>query len=341
MKISISYSSVSPMLEFLKNLKAGTADKKTLHKLLLHEDYQVEFQRYGVKGLPIGNITQSEFETYLMNCLDLAANEIENPRLRIRHADFVDFINHVEDYQLENIDILKISEADLEKIETNLQNAFLPEHLRRLDEIKILVTVSIGNSFGWPYENYIHFDFTRILKLIKNKPELIAIASHEIHHIIYTEILRKLLEDASPLLYYLLSFSYEGLAEKFNNNAIGKYSKKLYDDRPKNLVVDETTWKAFAKELPFMMKRFESEINAIKTGKLNKTEVDKLLMDYWVTPNIVLATGEVIEPMHYRSYYFGNELFGSIYDRIGLEGMFEILDQPDRILQEFFAAVSD
>ena len=88
-----------------------------------------------------------------------------------------------------------------------------------------------------------------------------------------------------------------------------------------------------------MLKRFKEEVKAIKENNLSHEDVEKYLSDYWVTPDIVLETGEVINPLHYRSYYMGNEIFGTIYDNFGLKTLFDVLDDPNDILDKFLSSI--
>ena len=57
MKLSIRESTVAPMARWLKQAKdTGIRDEQKLRQILKHEDYQVEFARYGDPGLPVCGI---------------------------------------------------------------------------------------------------------------------------------------------------------------------------------------------------------------------------------------------------------------------------------------------
>lgn len=341
MKITVSTSSVPMMIENLKELKAGILTKEKLHKTLLHKDYQVEFARYNQEGMPLSTIPMEEYEEYLLNCLNLEEAQVENPRLRMRHKELVEFINSIESFSINVLDKLNANPKVLQVVESNLKNGLDDRGFNSLKELNIISTIGIGNSFGYPYENFIHFDAMRMQKVISDEDSLIAFISHETHHVLMNNIFSEI-KFESPLDYFITSFSFEGLAVKFNNNAIGTLSKVMYPDRNVNVGLEEDTWDFLKDDFEFMMKHLKNDIKRIKDENISMDGVQNFLNEYWMTTNAVSeATGKTMNISHYRIYYVGNEIFGTLYDHYGKEELFKIIRNPSSIIERFNAVTEE
>ena len=82
-----------------------------------------------------------------------------------------------------------------------------------IEELNIILIISIGNSMGWPYLNYVDYDVSN-LNLFENKLDFLHVTAHEINHIFVGQLLGK--EGIAPEDFFLQNFAYEGLAVHFN-----------------------------------------------------------------------------------------------------------------------------
>jgi len=324
------------MMDAMRKLKRGELTRDELSAVLDHPDYLVEFLRYGQPDLPVCGITKSEYMEYLLNALTLTTDEIQNARLRMKHEDVLAFIQHIDEMDDSYLRLFELTDADIDRIQHNLETGLTQECLDRLGDVTILLTISIGNSMGWPYENYIHFDVMQMNEMVKDKETLISLISHEIHHIALSEFYAALETGLTPLEEFLESFAYEGLAVKFNNNAQGLVSNALYPQETVNIGLDVHSWAQHTWEFPFMLERFQQDIHKIMQEELTRDQVQQLLRAFWTRPDIVsLVDGKETMVAQYRFYFMGNELFGAIYDYFGKERLFEVLCHLDETIETY------
>jgi len=331
MTFDIRLDTVHSMLNVCKKHKEGKLFESELLELLNHSDYGLEFERYNLEGLPLSKITKTEFVDYFMNLLTINEDDIKNVRLKMRYPDFIFFFNNLDYYEEK---IKKIYNLDKRIFNDGLQYACngLPE-IELFNKLNIIFTISIGNSFGWPYENCVHFDVINLFKImdIDNLEVFKAFIGHEVHHIglirysndIYNRNLS--LEE-----YFYLFFSFEGLAVKYCNNSEGFLTKRIYKDIGTNIGLDEFTWNYFRDEFEEMYKNFRLHLELIRTGKIDDMEkLNQLLGEYWLTPYTKEQNkDEQPKLKHYRSYYMGTEIWGVIHDVLGKEKVFDVLNNP-------------
>jgi len=85
--------------------------------------------------------------------------------------------------------------------------------------------MSIGTSFGYVFEGALHFDLMGFDEVnLKTLPSLLA---HEIHHLVMLKYVSTFMDSLTLEERYILSFSGEGLAIKFCNNAKGPSQRRL------------------------------------------------------------------------------------------------------------------
>lgn len=212
LKISIHTKALQPMLDWLKTAKEKHIRSEfQLRQVLSMDDYRVEFARYGMEGLPVCGISLEEAVDFFLN---FDCKDFENPRLQLKKESFLKLYENM-DSTLETLQLFaSFSEEEIAYIEKILANG-LPDSLLRADiNMNIILIVSIGNSFGWPYENYIDFDVAN-LGLIHSKKELLHVIAHEIYHTFFDALIP---EEMKPEEYFLLNFAFEGLAVHFTNN---------------------------------------------------------------------------------------------------------------------------
>lgn len=341
MKISIHTSTIQPMIELCRKHKLNQITQIELENILSHHDYDVEFRRYLTKGLPVSNITKEEFIDYFMNINLVNENDIKNPRLKDKHKLWMKFFSDIDSFTKNNIELLTLSEEDINYVESLINNSFPKHLLEEIEDIKCLFTLSIGNSMGYPYENYIHFDYLN-LGLIEDKEVFLHFIAHEIHHIILSRIMNKYIKkDFTPLEYFLIMFSYEGLAVKFCNNGSGSFTKAIHKVR-ENIGMNKDDFTYYEKEFPSMFNQFIADYKLIKNNNVSLEETDILIRENWMNPNIKSFIDQsYIKVSHYRNYYLGMQLYGKIYEDIGLSNLFDLLLNPDKLVIYFEQNIID
>ncbi|MBR0135337.1 MAG: hypothetical protein IJM18_03985, partial [Clostridia bacterium] len=224
MIIRFNTDTIKPMTEWLlKRKHHNIRDEAKLRKILRMPDYEVEFQRYGMPGLPVCGISFEEAVDFFMN-FDL--KDFDNPRLQYKKESFSAFYRDI-DKRLESIECFTaFTPDDLRLMEELLANGLPEECLNETPELNIILAVSIGNSMGWPYGHYIDYDVAN-LDMLKDKDDFIHITAHEIHHIFTGMLLFP--EGITGEDCFLQSFAYEGLAVHYCNNLGTKGKPKKYD----------------------------------------------------------------------------------------------------------------
>jgi len=220
------------MIDFIVSLKKGNANLELLEDILTHPDYAMEFNRYKE------SVTKEGFKSFLLEFPHLKEDEIDNIHLKRHHPFFMDLYHTPEQYKkmLFLIDIPK--EVLLDQAE--IAKDGLSETLT-IDDVHLVFSIGIGASFGYVYQQHVHFDFLQLVKE-KTKEELEASIAHEVHHVgfnnlIEPSIMKKL--DLEELFYLYLSG--EGLAVKYCNTAEGYLSKSI-NKGPKNVGLDAYSW---------------------------------------------------------------------------------------------------
>lgn len=321
--ISIRFSSIQSMLELCKKLKAGNVTKQDIKTMLEHEDYTFEFERYK------GRISEDEFIDYFLKLPELTEDDILNNDLKIHHRYYKELLNNLELYKEKYNELKELLTPELFQKQIPIAMKGLPYDMV-LPDLNFIFTIGIGQSFGYPYKNGMHFDF---LQLVKDYciNDFCATISHEIHHVGLNIIHEKINFDAISLeaLFYLY-FSGEGLAVKYCNNAEGVLSKSIYSGR-KNIGLDDFTWKYLNEDFYNTMIHFKNEINDIRNNNIKSVEeLNKHILRYWMNPYTDDQNqNEIPKLKHFRLYSFGNDIWGIIHDCFGKEAVFETLRNPE------------
>jgi hypothetical protein len=331
MKLNVRLETVHSMLDLCKKHKEGKLLESELLELLDHDDYKVEFERYNMDGLPLSKITKKEFVDYFMNLFDLEEKDIKNERLKMRYPDFIFFFNNLDYYREK---IKKLIDLDKNIFNDGLQYTYngLPQDAK-FDKLNFLFTISIGNSFGWPYNDCVHFDVINLFKFmdIDNLEVFKAFIGHEVHHIGLGRYLDKIYTRGIDLEgYFYTFFSFEGLAVKYCNNSEGFLTRRIYNNLGTNIGLDKFTWNYFRDEFEEMYEKFKLHLGLIRSGQIdNMDKLNEILGEYWLSP-YTKEQDKTEQPKlkHYRSYYLGTEVWGLIHDFYGKEKVFEILNNP-------------
>ena len=322
MKINIQSQTVPAMVAWLKNARdRGVRDEKALRQLLNHPDYQVEFARYGEPNLPVCGIGYEEAVDFFLH---FDGKKFENPRLDYKQEMCLAFYRDL-DRRLEKIRMLQsITEQDLLLVQGLLENALPASALDAMLEITILLTVSIGNSMGWPYDHYVHFDVAN-LDAFQDKEEFLHVLAHELHHIFFSRLMP---EDMTPRQYFFLNFAFEGLAMHFCNNAEtpgkpAKYPGGSYG-------VDAASWDFFREQHQEILARVLAD--GERAASMTMEQVEELLKFYEQFSFTSLKTGVTQMVKQYPTYYIGCLLWGKIDLTSGKERLFEALASKDGFL---------
>lgn len=334
MHINIRRYTIYKMLELCKKHKEGKLEKSELETLLSHEDYEIEFKRYGQAGLPMCGINKEEFIEFFMNFFYLKLDDISNQRLKIRYDYLEDFFNNIDFYEEKINQLFNLSEEDF-KLGLSYTTNGLPSEIN-FNNMNFLFTISIGNSCGWPYgEEYVHFDVIGlIVSGILEKDKLINYIGHEMHHIGFNKFCSTNLNRELTLEESLIVFlAFEGLAVKYCNNGQGPITKAIYLDEEPNKGLIKDTWDYLYTEFDEMFNNFKQQIYEIRQGKIGPKELDKLISEYWLssyTKN--QEKNEVPKLKHSKNYYFGCNIWGLIHDVYGKEVVFETIKNPSTFI---------
>lgn len=314
MKIIFNTQTIRPMMEWLSNRKKkNIKDEKRLMEILSMSDYQIEFQRYAMKNLPVCGITKEEAIDFFMN---FDQKDFTNQRLQTKKPFFEKFYHNLEN-QMNRIDFFtSLERKDEQMIQFLLENSFPKEFLKEIDVLNIILIVSIGNSMGWPFSHYIDYDISNF-DLFTSKEEFLHVTAHEIHHILFNSICA--CENIKPEEYFLLNFAFEGLAVHYNNNLAtlykpSKYHGQVYGMNQEDMQFYETH---FEEILTLIRQDYE------KSKTLTLMEVENLIASHYEQFSF---QGHLIQ--QYPTYYFGCYLWGLIDVHFGKEKVLEILKNP-------------
>ncbi|MBQ4639148.1 MAG: hypothetical protein IJB69_01360 [Clostridia bacterium] len=330
MKINIRSQTLDPMLDWLKTAREqNVRNEARLREILQMEDYRIEFARYGMEGLPVCGISFEEAIDFFLN---FDRKEFSNPRLQAKKESFLKFYENM-DASLKTMDLFSsFSEAEIAHIEKLLANGLPDELLCRNIAMNIILIVSIGNSFGWPYENYIDFDVANLC-FVHSKKELLHLIAHEIYHTFFDALIPN---EMKPEEFFLLNFAFEGLAVHFTNNQPtvnkpAKYPGDVYCME----AADMTLYEAEFDELFAML---QEDLNTART--LSVDQVAELVGSHYERFSYRSPrSGKEHAISQYPTYYLGCYLFGLIDHVLGKERLFEALKHPERIIDTYNEAV--
>jgi hypothetical protein len=215
----------------------------------------------------------------------------------------------------------------------------LPDDIN-LPHLNFVFTIGIGQSFGYAYNNGMHFDFLQLMRE-RSMDEFCSTISHEVHHVGISLLHDKIdLNSISLEALFYLYFSGEGLAVKYCNNAEGVLSKSIYKG-PKNIGLDNFTWEYLNNDFDNTMAHFRETIHNIRVKKIKTMEeLDKHIAEYWMN---VYVEGQDISEIpklkQFRLYSFGNDIWGIIHDCFGKEAVFDTVKDPGRFPDIFNRAL--
>ena len=327
MIIRFNTDTIKPMTEWLQNRKHhDIRDEARLREILRMPDYEVEFQRYGEKGLPVCGITFEEAVDFFMN---FDRKDFDNPRLQYKKGPFTAFYREIDDRIQMIEDFASFTPGDLRLIEELLSNGLPEECLKETPEFNIILTVSIGNSMGWPYGHYIDYDVAN-LDMLDGRDDFIHVTAHEIHHI-FTGA-RMFPDGISGEDCFLQNFAYEGLAVHYNNNLATKGKPKKYDGgtfamQPDDMDLYEThfdeIFEMIQNDYRLLKGRSAEEAGAVISGRYERFDF----------------MGRTVR--QYPTYYFGCYMWGLVDLKYGKEKVFEAISDPPLFVRLYNSAAEE
>lgn len=330
MKIFFSTKAIKPMYDWLYKSKAkNIRNENELRKILKMKAYSIEFSRYGEPNLPLCNISFEEAVDFFMN---FDKKDFTNQRLQIKKNSFNEFYNNLEEKSDEINLYSSLSEEDKSNIIELLENGLPANTFDSDSEFTILLTISIGNSMGWPYGDYIHFDVANF-GFIDSKETFIHTIAHELHHTCFSNLLT---EDMNSKGFFFVNFAFEGLAVHFNNNAETLYKEKKYPN-DKTYLIDEKTWTFFEENFDEFLNRIKED--AKKSESLSFEETKELLSKDFEQPICKTKSGKEMLVLHYATYYFGCYMWGIIDLAFGKDKLFETLAKPNNFVEVYNEAI--
>ena len=312
------------MIDLFEKLITGNIEKVEIVKVLNHEDYKFEFTRYKER------VSETEYVDYLFRLSNLNESDIKNIDLKTHHIYYKDLLNNLDLYKEELHELEKSLTPRLfkEQISTALKG--LPDDII-LPHLNFIFTIGIGQSFGYVYQNCMHFDFLQLAKDMSINDFCSSIA-HEVHHVGVSTIAEQIHLNKMPLetLFYFY-FSGEGLAVKYCNNAEGVLSKSIYEEA-KNQGLDTFTWKHLNNDFYNTMAHFRKTVSDIRNNNIKSAkELNILMSDYWLnTYTEEQNKTDIPKLKHSRIYSFGNDIWGIIHDCFGKNAVFETLKNPNK-----------
>ena len=327
-KIDFRMSSIVPMLNLLRDLKNGHADKSQISDILNHPDYDFEFRRYNIPS-------KEPFIDYFiqLNTIDESDIPTLHPgrefMLKNNHKHWLAAYENPDHYQALYDEITSlITDETFDEVYALLKKG-LPANTD-ISNIPFISTMSIGTSFGYVFDGAVHFDIMGFDKYNCPVDILPSLIAHEIHHIAMERWASTFADSFTLEELFIFMFSIEGMAIKFCNNAEGVFSKAIDSTRPamKLDYLNERFYETY--------KVFENTLEKIRSGEMSRDDVALQWENYWTN----LHTDEQSpdeQPLlgQSRNYSFGNDLFGTIYDVYGAETLFDCVKHPLKAVEYF------
>jgi hypothetical protein len=326
------------MLDIMERFNVGDDVTEDLGRLLEHEDYQIELERYKNHLARIG-FTKEDYIEYFINIRNTSVNTISSKGLKYRVNDLLYIIDNVDYYRgvynrIEKFDESYVLNA-LEKTRLGL-----PDDIK-LNDIRIIFSIGLGVSGGWIYKNYTHFDLKVVIDK-KTEQGLLNTIAHECHHMGYNKMFEGILENElkepmdSTLMFYL---SGEGTAIKYCNNFEGVLTNKIYEDE--EISINRISYDYYRSNFDDIYHIFKLDIEALRTGKIKDIkEFEDLFMNHYFYRDVEidgkLNENYLGQPV---AYHFGADVWGIIHDTYGREKVFDLLRNPSQIFKYYNEAL--
>jgi hypothetical protein len=325
-KINLRATSVQPTLDLLRRLADGNRPgREEIGALLAHPDYDFEFRRYGADRRAMTEFLLSlpapDPDALPALCPD------RPDALRQRRPLWQGAFRNPDAVELRFFDAMfSLRPSELREICADVRAAFPfdPD----LGDVDVVLTLGIGPSYGYVFEGALHMDVLSLILGGAPRPVL----AHELHHIAIRKFASGFVESLTSAELFIFTFSGEGLAVKFMNNARGALSKPVRPGEPECAGLDASAMDHWNARFAESVEMFFSTLRAMEQGgDAARGAWERFEGDWWnpVQGGRTLAHG--------RIYAFGNDLYGAIYDAHGLDATFDAVRHPLRAAQLFRA----
>lgn len=327
MNIRFNTDTIKPMTEWLlKRKHQGVRDEAGLREILKMPDYEVEFERYGAPGLPVCGISFEEAVDFFMN---FDRKDFNNPRLHYKKESFSAFYRDIDD-RIKSIErFASFEPSEIGLMEELLEGGLPDECLKETPELNIILTVSIGNSMGWPYDHYIDYDVAN-LDMLNGRDDFIHVTAHEIHHI-FTGA-RLFPDGIAGEDFFLQSFAYEGLAVHYNNNLPTRGKPAKYDGGVYAMQLDDMEF--YEEHFDEIFEMIQNDYRSLK-GR-SAEEAAEVISERYERFDF---NGRTIK--QYPTYYFGCYMWGLVDLKYGKERVFEAISDPPLFVRLYNSAAEE
>jgi len=312
------------------------AEHRSPAGLLGHPDYRFELSRYGISDT-------GPLDFYFNNIYNISPDDIPDlsdkrrDELKRKHDMWLDCITNPDKYRTRFEQLTAVlSDDNLAAMTGQLKSAFPPDADIGIDDAEIIVTLSFGNSFGYVYGNALHIDLFGIDRYC-TVAELYTIVMHELHHLMIQKLIgdfKQFTAGFTMLDDYIFRFSGEGLAVKFANNAEGVLSRRINPELAANIGL--TSMDVLNRHFEEHLSLFKETVGRINSGGISYDEMNRQFRDYWWNPKLYAEEVPMLDQT--PIYSFGNELYGAVYDRFGLDTMFGCFRKPSMLYDYLFGA---
>jgi hypothetical protein len=324
------------MLDFLVDMKTGQATMTQLIDIFNLPDYDFEFRRYQGQGKAS---SKEEIMSYFYNLNSVLESDIPSLRpsrlteLKDKHALWLQAYENPRHYQQLYHDMQMYITGDVLQEISRIVEYGLPNDAD-IGEIDIIITLSIGISFGYVFDGAFHIDLLQVENL--GWEYLFSTLAHEAYHVALMKYESSYIESFSLEEWFIHFFSLEGLAVKFCNNGEGVISKPIYKDRPVNEGLDSFTMGYLNSKFNEALETFNKTLEAIFSGEMSKDSLWKHIMEYWYNCHTEdQQPDESPKLKQTLAYSFGNDFYGAIYDAFGKEVLLDCIRHPRKAVEHF------
>ncbi len=326
MKINLRATSVQPALDLLRRLAGGNRPgREEIEALFAHPDYDFEFRRYGAdrRAMMAFLLSLPAPDPDALPALCPDRPDALRQRLPLWQGAF----RTPDAVELRFCDAMRnLCPSERQEICADVRAAFPFEP--GLGDVDVVLTLGIGPSYGYVFEGALHLD---VLSLISGGA-LRPVLAHELHHIAMQKFAGSFIDSLTPAELFVFTFSGEGLAVKFMNNARGVLSKPVRPGEPECAGLDASAMDHWNARFAESVEMFFSTLRAMNEGGASAREAWERFEGDWWNP---VHGGRTLA--HGRIYAFGNDLYGAIFDAHGLDATFDAVRHPLRAVELFRA----
>jgi uncharacterized protein YjaZ len=308
----IRIETVSKLLDLIERTDNSEFSQSEIENLYNHPDYQIEVSRYKTRDKGFQFPTSSIINSILQIHSGFKTSGDTHSHLR----RVMQIYNDLEYYKSRLPVFIKDPQTSIVRA-TDHACSFLPESCD-INPIEILITVGIGESFGWPFKNIIHFDYVKLVDDFSSYQELENLLAHELHHIGFQNYLETI-DFESNLSVFLHFLAYEGMAIKFFNHPTSLFSEVI-DPEKENYQISLDDWTYYKNNYRYYFELFKSDVSKIL--EFPEMEISGLI-SHWMSSKRI--DGSEKELTQYPNYFFGSELIGMFLTKFTIADLYEIL----------------